>query len=144
MGCYLALPHEVQTSELLHHAWTTGKRVAVPAERYGPDQYDLAWYRPGDALRTGGYKIQEPVSPEWVIPGELDVLIVPCVAFDDFGRRLGHGGGHYDRLMSLHTCTRICLAFDEQRLDAVPVGPRDVIVDFIATESGVLKAKAPA
>ena len=89
------------------------------------------------AWRTGEYGIAEP-DPEHsrlASPEKLDAVIVPCVAFDASRRRLGHGGGYYDRF--LPRCTRavkIAAAFEIQRTAAVPTDNFDVAMDAVATE----------
>ena len=67
-------------------------------------------------------------------------MLVPGVAFDRDGRRLGYGGGYYDRLLPLlsRDATRIAGAFDLQIVDRVPAGPHDVAVDAIVTETQTL------
>ena len=90
-----------------------------------------------DAWRTGKYGIAEP-DPEHsslISPEKLDAVIVPCVAFDAAHRRLGHGGGYYDRFLPLCTCAvKLAAAFELQRAAAVPIDSFDVAMDAVATE----------
>lgn len=136
IACYLARPREVQTSAILAAAWKAGKRVAVPAWLADRQSYGLSWLAEGQATRPGEFHVLEPVQPDWVKPGELDLMVVPCLAFDAYGRRLGHGGGHFDRLMTRHDVPKVCLAFEGQRMLAVPFEPHDAPVDWIVTETG--------
>ena len=89
------------------------------------------------AWRTGKYGIAEPdlAHSSLISPEMLDAVIVPCVAFDAAHRRLGHGGGYYDRF--LPRCTRaakLAAAFELQRAAEVPTDTFDVTMDAIATE----------
>ena len=136
VALYLSLPGEVQTAELVAAAHAAGKRVCVPAWRADEDGYAFAWLRPGAAMRRGRMGIAEPVAPEWAAPGEIGLVLVPLVAFDRHGRRLGHGGGHFDRLLARCAAPRVGLAFEVQRLTAVPVEPHDVPLDLVVTEKG--------
>lgn len=144
IGLYLAQPREVQTRDLLEKVWTSGRRAAVPAWDARRQGYRYAWLDAGQPTQPGAYGILEPSAPTWVGPDELDLLIVPCVAFDLYGRRLGHGGGHFDRLMSRQSGPRLCIAFEGQRLTAVPFEPHDVALDIIVTERAVYDARSPA
>lgn len=86
-----------------------------------------------------GYRgIPEPLPHCSLFPAAaIDWVLVPGVAFDAAGRRLGYGGGYYDRLLPLvpRRAPRIAGAFDVQLIDAVPTGPHDLIVDSILTET---------
>lgn len=113
-----------------------GKRLYYPVCCAEGLMYAAAPDSP-DAWRTGKYGIAEP-DPEHsslVSPEKLDAVIVPCVAFDAAQRRLGHGGGYYDRFLPL--CTRavkLAAAFEIQRAAAVPIDSFDVAMDAVATE----------
>ncbi len=89
-----------------------------------------------------GYRhIPEPLEHCAVVAGaEVDWVLVPGVAFDIAGRRLGYGGGYYDRLLPLlpADATRIAGAYEIQIVAAVPFGPHDLTVDAIVTETRVV------
>jgi len=105
-------------------------------------------WRPGDPLTASGrFAIREPSSDAAVV--EPGILLVPLLAFDESGNRLGYGAGHYDRtLAALRARGRVLavgLAFEAQRAPRVPVGPRDQPLDCIVTEEGVVFPRgAPA
>ena len=135
---YLAAWDEVDLGEF--HAWAAGqgKLVSWPIV-YPHGIMEAGTPDSGDALITGRFGIQspDPNRSRIVPPEEIDVVLVPCVGFDRAGNRLGHGGGYYDRylLRCPHAAT-ILVAFEAQRLSAVPVGPLDVPVSCVVTCRG--------
>ena len=133
---YAAVGTEPDLTELAGLLSADGRRLYYPACGMEGLMYAAAPDDP-DAWRTGKYGIAEP-DPEHsslISPEMLDTVIVPCVAFDASHRRLGHGGGYYDRF--LPSCTRavkLAAAFEIQRVAAVPTGSLDVTMDAVATE----------
>ena len=104
-------------------------KAAVPAE-------DNAWHR-------AAYGILEPVMENSKIlePVDIDLVIVPCVAFDEYGNRCGHGAGYYDRFMtSIPPESLIMVAFEAQRLEKLVIEETDIPIRMIVTEAGVIKA----
>ena len=96
------------------------------------------WW-PGQALVARNFGLHEP--PEHAPLATPDYLLVPLVAFDAAGRRLGHGAGYYDRtLASLPQARRLGVAFAAQQVAHVPAGPHDIPLPAIATERGILRA----
>jgi 5-formyltetrahydrofolate cyclo-ligase len=140
-GCvlaYLATPSEVQTGGLLRAA--APRRVCVPAV-VGSDLV-LRALAPGARLVRGVLGIREPAEAMAVDPAEVDLALVPGVAFDRAGHRLGRGGGYYDRLLPRLTRATTCgLAFREQVLPALDPAPWDVALDYVCTEDGLLAAR---
>ena len=93
----------------------------------------------------GPFGLSQPVAESPLVEVELvDAVIIPGVAFDACGRRLGYGGGYYDRLLpSLGAgCTRIGFAFAEQILAEIPAEPHDAVVDLVVTQNGVIRPPA--
>lgn len=143
---YLDFRNEVQTGGLVAKAMAAGKRMAVPVtdianRRLTPS---LLMNFPGD-LQPGAWGILEP-KPESMRPlepGELDLVIVPGVAFDTDGNRLGYGGGFYDRFLprTRPDTVYVALAFELQiRPDVVP-GPYDIPVHYLLTEDRLIRTK---
>ena len=94
----------------------------------------------GEDIVAGFRAIPEPKpSTPVIVPEKVDCVLVPGVAFDREGGRLGYGGGYYDRLLPLCAgATRVAGAFALQLVDRVPIGPHDVRVDAIATPDEIV------
>ncbi len=141
---YVSFGNEVQTGELIIKALTGGKRVAVPAtdvagRRLTPS---LLTDFPGD-LQPGSWGIPEPrhqcLRP--LDPGELDMVVVPGVAFATDGNRLGHGYGFYDRFLprAKPGAVFIAPAFELQIKPNVYSDRHDIPVHYIITEERLIK-----
>lgn len=143
----LTLPFrsEWDTRPLLDDALTRGAAVVLPRVNESDRMIEL--HRIGDAGAdvTIGYRgIPEPRSSmPRVSPADVDWVLVPGVAFDLAGRRLGYGGGYYDRLLPLlpPRTPRIAGAFELQIVDAIPAAPHDLKVDAVATPSRLVVAE---
>lgn len=135
--CYLSHGNEVQTRQLVSDWLAAGKHIHVPAyhaeqRRYQPSHIcDLEC-----DMAAGKLGILEPHTRR--TPARpADIAIVPGVAFDAQGHRLGYGKGFYDEMLKHFAGLKIALAFDCQMLAAVPHGDNDVPMDAIVTESAV-------
>lgn len=138
---YAALPGEPDPSPAVQEFRARGARVAFPRV-CGPGRLSL--HVTGE-LAAGYCGILEPSADSPVIePREIDLVIVPGCAFDEACRRLGMGGGFYDRLLPLlrPDALRIGLSFDEQIVERVPAEPHDVAVDIVVTPRRTLRAPA--
>lgn len=113
--------------------------VGVPVILGAGQALKFREWAPGCALVEGAFKAMIPAEGAWLEP---EVLIVPLVAYDARGYRLGYGGGFYDRTLEALRAKRPTLAvgfaFAAQELDAVPIEPTDQRLDAIVTETGVL------
>jgi 5-formyltetrahydrofolate cyclo-ligase len=134
---YLGFGSEVLVDDVIRWGWTAGKRIAVPL--CSPASRGLIACRIDgfDELDPGHYGIREPkgncIRP--VPEEEIDTVIVPAVAFDRRGHRLGYGGGYYDRFLPrVPRAMRVGAAFAHQIVAEIPADPHDVTVDRIATE----------
>lgn len=135
---YLAAAAEVQTDEMIREALRMEKRVVVPMVQ--PETKSLALSELIDLdpsqLQPGPYGISEP-RPEYrrkVDPQEVELWVVPGVAFDEAGNRLGFGGGYYDRLLPSVRGRKVGIAFEFQVIDRLPIDETDHPVDLIVTE----------
>ena len=137
---YMALPQEVQTMPIITQARQLQKRVAVPVIR-GQDLIAVALSEPPGQLQRGRFGILEPCGTPCVIhPQEIGCIVVPGIAFDTRGGRLGFGKGYYDRfLRQLPATTYRCgLAFGIQVVPCVPQAPHDICMHGIVTEQGCI------
>jgi 5-formyltetrahydrofolate cyclo-ligase len=143
---YMAFDHEVLTAGLLQQAIASGKQVVLPAVQ--PDRQQLGLYLIADLegdLAPGYRGILEPHPQRArpVAPEALELVLVPGVAFDCRGGRLGFGAGFYDRLLARlpQAALTVGLAFDFQVLPRLPQQLHDVRLGAIVTDSHVLWGK---
>jgi 5-formyltetrahydrofolate cyclo-ligase len=132
---------EVETARLLEGLHAAGTRVVLP--RVEGDHVVAIVYEPGDEVTATSFGAMEPTGAEVVEPGDVDAVIVPGVAFDRSGHRVGYGGGFYDRFLPRTRAgvPSIAIAFAEQIVDEpVPRGAFDLPVDLIVTEHEVIRA----
>ncbi len=123
---------------LIAGALDEGLEVFLPRYVAADDRYEPALLRNPEAdLQPGKWGIREPVAacPAGTLK-QLDFILVPGVAFDVSGRRLGHGRGYYDRLLAEISGWNCGVAFACQIVAAVPTSPRDIGMDGIVTPSG--------
>ena len=132
---FAPLPDEPDLWPLVNEAITTGKLVALPAFTLGTRSYLARQIiDPSRDIVAGKFDIREPGAGCAEIPlNRLDLVLVPGVAFDARGGRLGRGQGFYDRLLAGEGGTKCGVAFDEQIVNTVPVGPQDIRVNCILT-----------
>ncbi len=136
----LFVPHlgEVQIGPLMEELiGKKSRRICVPAHDEVQDRYRFCWIGSATVWSDGPHGIPQPNSMEWVTDASLDVIIIPCVGYDAKGRRLGHGQGHYDRILARFGGCRMGLAFSFQEVDALPEAEHDQKMDVIVTEKGI-------
>jgi 5-formyltetrahydrofolate cyclo-ligase len=112
-----------------------GKQVALPRFVAATLSYEACWIlNPQSDVQPGHFQIREPGSHcARVSSSELDLILVPGVAFDLQGRRLGRGKGYYDRLLTVLPCTTCGVAYDEQVVGEVPASAHDVGMNWVLT-----------
>jgi 5-formyltetrahydrofolate cyclo-ligase len=105
----------------------------------------LSWHQwqPGEPWQTGAYKIPEPHPDAPILnPSEVDLILVPAVAGDAFGYRLGYGGGYYDRMLTnFRVKSAIAIVFDFGYFDQLPIDDWDRPLDGVCTENGYYDQK---
>lgn len=148
---YCSFGSELDTSLFLSEVYARGKTLVLPRiDRHRQALAIFAVRDPERELVANAWGIREP-RPDVCTPAplsELDFILVPGLAFDSYGGRLGYGKGYYDRLF--HSCTRhsaapltVAGAFEAQMMDRVPMEPHDVTVPCIVTEARAIGAAAP-
>lgn len=148
IAAYWACDGELDPEPVLQWAWAADRQVLLPVltgESAQPLQF--APYRPGTPLRRNRFGIPEPeiATTEWVQPADLDLVLVPLVAFDSTGTRLGMGGGFYDRGFAfrcgVHDPNRrpylLGVGYEFQNCAGLVRQPWDVPLDAAVTEQGL-------
>lgn len=133
---YMCSKGEVDVGELIHHARICGKRIAFPL---CIDDGGLRLLIPNTpaSFKVGAYGISEPDESDSIEidASQIDMIIVPAVAFTRNGRRLGQGGGYYDRLLQKSNAYTVGVGFDFQLLESLPLEEHDRSLDCIVTPS---------
>ena len=130
---YVSFDGEVNTEGMIEKARKLGKIIALPVCNARTCMIAPCAFGPSIPLKKGLYGILEPQVEKSVPVEQIDIVVVPGVAFDKKGNRLGRGKGYYDRfLKTLNPDTpRIGLAFDFQILPSLPVSPADIPVNRV-------------
>ena len=130
---YYSLPDEVCTHQLLDDLLAAGKTVVLPRV-IDAEHMELRRYTGLQDLQEGAFHIMEPVGEPFTDFHLIDVALIPGVAFDPDGHRLGRGRGYYDRFLRTKGTApfvRIGVCFDFQKVDAVPYDANDMPVDLV-------------
>jgi 5-formyltetrahydrofolate cyclo-ligase len=131
IAAYYPLPDEVDIRPLLEEWIAEGKIVFLPKVT-GDDTMELRRYTGRDDLQEGSFHILEPEGEQFADDVSIDVMLVPGVAFDAVGHRLGRGKGYYDRFLATQPeMYKIGVCFDFQKVDVVPVDAYDIPVDEV-------------
>ena len=130
---YWSMEDEVQTHDFVEK-WYKSKTILLPC--VDGDDLRLRQYTGADCMREGEqFGIGEPTGEEYTDLESVDAIIVPGVAFDKEGHRMGRGRGFYDRLLkSTPNAYKIGVCFDFQMVESVPVEPHDVMMDKVVGE----------
>lgn len=144
---YVDVRAEVRTRHDLENALSTGKKIIVP---YCVDgELELFHLESMDELEIGMYRILEPradlrdVAAKKISVEDLDLIMVPGVAFDQMGGRTGHGKGYYDKLLehARPDTPLVALAFECQMFPEIPMQAHDIHMDKVVTEKTVYEGK---
>ncbi len=132
---YHSLPDELQTIKFLKK-WHDRKRFFLP--RVNGVNLDILPYEES-RLELGSFHIEEPTGDNVADVNDIELMIIPAVAFDRKGNRLGRGKGFYDRLLSSSRATKIGVGYEFQLFDSIPSEAHDVPMDMIITQKTIIK-----
>ena len=138
---YSATPYEVQTQQLILKALGQRKRVCLPAAGSINEAFPIDGIAGFEQFRQKNGFFAHPDGVNQLVPlDEVDLAVVPGVAFDAKGNRLGRGGGFYDRLLAGFSAPKAGLAFQLQVVSKVPVEKdHDVPMDLVVTEKQIIR-----
>lgn len=134
---YHSLPDELSTHSFLSK-WSSRKRFFLP--RVNGLNLEILPYDKS-RLHLGAFHIEEPDGTEVTNIDEIEMIVVPGVAYDKSGNRVGRGKGYYDRLMENTKATKVGVAYDFQIVDEIDNEAHDIKVDIVITESRTIFTK---
>jgi 5-formyltetrahydrofolate cyclo-ligase len=141
IATYMPLRFEIAPTIATERAFALGKVVVLPRVDNSTKTVTLHRYEAEDPLEESSFMVREPLASAAIVPlQDVDVVLVPGLAFDAHGQRLGFGQGFYDRLLLHMRALRIGLCFDFQLLAEVPSFPHDLPVDCVVTDLRVLRS----
>lgn len=132
---YHSLPDELSTIDFINK-WEKEKQLFLP--RVNGEDLELLPYN-RTSLHTGAFQIEEPNGTNTADPDSMDLIIVPAVALDRNGNRLGRGKGFYDRLLARTNAVTIGVGYDFQLVDNIPMESHDAPLDIVITQSHIIR-----
>ena len=148
IACYLANDGEIDPEHIIQSAWELRKNVYLPVLSPFQSKLYFAPYQAGMAMQLNRFGIWEPACKpaKWLTAWQLDLMLLPLVAFDESGNRLGMGGGFYDRSLAYRQSRThslrprlIGLAHELQREQQLAANSWDIPLEMIATEERIIK-----
>lgn len=144
---YISYDSEINTKDIITRAIKEGKKIYVPRTEFSTKLMNAVRIENFDNLVESRYGILEPKKDEpFIDPNDLDLIVVPGVAFDKNGGRVGYGAGYYDRYFkrinneNKSKIVKLALAYDFQLMDKVPTDEEDVLIDAVMTEKQFIKS----
>jgi 5-formyltetrahydrofolate cyclo-ligase len=138
---FLSLPHEVDTSEAILHAWQLGKAVAVPKISWQQRHMIAVEINSLETgLSTSSSGLRNPVAGVPIPFGDIDMVVAPGLGFDRKGNRLGRGGSYYDRFFANEElkAARCGFGFAEQLVESIPAAEHDEPVEILVTDEEII------
>lgn len=135
---YYSLGDEVQTHNFVEK-WCCSKKILLPVVQ--GDELELRHYTGKACLSTGAFHIEEPTGPAYTDYGKIELAIIPGMAFDRNGNRLGRGKGYYDKLLPKLSSYNIGICYRFQAMEEIPCEPFDRKMDEVWTEEGCFSGK---
>lgn len=132
---YHSLPDELST-HLFIDKWHKKKNFFLP--RVNGVNLEILPYAKS-RLHLGAFSIEEPDGDETYDISGIDMVVVPAIAYDRHGNRVGRGKGYYDRLLHDTRAIKVGVAYDFQLIDDIEAVPHDVAVDYVITERGIIR-----
>lgn len=136
--CFVSHGKESNTYPLLERALADGKKLCIPLCK-APGEMEAKVIRSLTDLQPGAYGIPEPPeNAETILPSEIDLAVIPCLAAAQNGKRLGKGGGYYDRFLAAYTGKAVLMCPERLLLCDIPTESHDVQLPKVITENAEL------
>jgi 5-formyltetrahydrofolate cyclo-ligase len=138
VALYASFRSETETQGLIASALAQGRKVALPLVRRESGSLEFFWIESWEDLRQGAFGILEPQEDPSKLAEGFSLILVPGLAFDLRGRRLGYGAGYYDKFLAGFSGLKLGFAFDFQVVESLPEAGHDVAMDQVVTEKRII------
>ena len=136
---YKPLGNETDTWTIIHKAYALGKKVVFPVTDKESNIITPYYGEENSVFKEGAYSVLEPWGTN--IAEKIDVILVPGIAFDKTGARIGFGKGCYDMFLKDNCSIKVGLCYDFQLYEKIPTNEYDIKMDYIVTEKGIIKCE---
>ena len=136
---YMPLKNETDTGEIIKQAFADGKRLAFPVTERENGEITPYFAESDTAFKKGNFSVFEPCNTQEADPEKIDVVIVPGIAFDKSGNRIGFGKGCYDKFLKGTKAVRIGYCYEAQLCEEILTDSLDERMDWIITEKGLIE-----
>ena len=139
-SAYVSHDHEIPTRHLINQILAWNAKLAIPAWDSVAKTYELCAFHAQTRLITGRFGVREPEHHITVNPADIRLLLIPGVAFDNTGNRVGHGKGYYDAILAKASpeALKVGVCYDWQIVPSLPAEAHDIPMDFILTDRRIL------
>jgi len=138
---YIPLGNETDTAYITEKAIADGKRVCFPVTDKESGEITACFADRKTVFEKGAFSVSEPQNSKLADPEKIDAVVVPGIAFDRFGTRVGFGKGCYDRFLKKTDAVRIGYCYENQIVNTIPADKHDVRMDYIISECGIIKIR---
>ena len=136
---YMPLKNETDTSYIIQKAYQYGKKVILPVTDKESGNISPCYADINTTFIKGAFSVDEPTGDNVAEISEIDVILVPGIAFDTYGNRIGFGKGCYDRLLNKTDAIKVGFCYDWQFIKSIPADKHDVRMDYIITEKEIIR-----
>lgn len=138
---YMPLGNETDTTHIINEAFRDGKKPIFPVTDEKSGEITPCYATEESEFVKGAFSVKEPCVMDVADVSKIDVILVPGIGFDKKGTRIGFGKGCYDRLLKNTTAIKIGFCYDFQICEGIDAEEHDVKMDFLITESGIIKCE---
>lgn len=138
---YMPLGNEVDISRIAKQAYRDKKQVVFPVTEADSGVITPHFATEDTGFAKGAFSVTEPQNAKMAGIEEIDLVLVPGIAFDRGGGRIGFGKGCYDRLLKAASAVRVGVCYDFQACDKIPIEAHDIKMDFLLTEKGITECR---
>ena len=138
---YKRLGNEADTSPIISKAFADGKALVFPVTDAESGKITPYYADESTEFVSGGFSVSEPKNSVQANPFDIDVVLIPGIAFDSFGARVGFGKGCYDMFLPKTNALKIGYCYQFQLADKIPASDHDINMDYVITESGIINCQ---